>query len=114
MSHCLLPQERSLRESNDTRRSANITELVVLKDREKQLKFELEQAQEQLRREQGRVKHYMEQVRDIFTLLCQMLLDDNWHGVSQLYESPSLSSAAAGQTGTGQHQCWAECQHSTQ
>ncbi len=51
-----------MRESNDTRRSANITELVVLKDRENQLKFELEQVKETLKHEQERSKHYLDQV----------------------------------------------------
>ncbi len=65
---CRVFQERNLRESNDTRRSANITELVMLKDREKQLQFDLEQTREQLGREQGRVQHYMEQVIVLCTL----------------------------------------------
>ena len=55
-------QERSLREGNDSRRSQSITELVLIKDREKNLQFEFNQAKDMLKTEKGRVKHYMEQV----------------------------------------------------
>ena len=51
-----------MRENNDTRRSQNITELVVIKDRENNLQFELNQVKEQLQKEKERVNHYMEQV----------------------------------------------------
>ncbi len=52
-----------MREGQDSRRTQSITELVVIKDREKNLKFELEQTKEMLRHEKERIKHYMEEVR---------------------------------------------------
>lgn len=47
----------------DTRRSQNITELVVLREQEKQLKFELEHSRELLHREQEHVKVLMQKVQ---------------------------------------------------
>ncbi len=46
----------------DTRRSQNITELVVLREQEKQLKFEVDHSRELLQREQERVKMLMQQL----------------------------------------------------
>ncbi len=66
---CHFTQERNLRETQDTRRSQSITDMVVTKEREKQLKFELNQTQEMLKHEQGRVKHYLEEVREYFRFL---------------------------------------------
>ncbi|XP_064652760.1 ELKS/Rab6-interacting/CAST family member 1-like isoform X2 [Lineus longissimus] len=55
-------RERGLRESQDTRRSMNITELVSAKDHEKQLQFEINQLREQLNHEKERCNHYMAQL----------------------------------------------------
>ena len=52
-----------MRESQDTRRSQNITEMVVAKDREKQLQMELNQSRELLRNEQKRCKDMVQQVK---------------------------------------------------
>lgn len=52
-----------MREGMDTRRSQNITELVVLREQEKQLKFELDHSRDLLLREQERVKVLMQQVQ---------------------------------------------------
>ena len=55
-----------MRESQDTRRTLNISELVAAKDKEKQYRFELDQMRELLRHEQDRTKHLMEEVsRDL-------------------------------------------------
>jgi len=55
-------QERSARETTDSRRSQSFTELVTLKDQENQLRAELDQTKEQLKSEQQKVRHYIEQV----------------------------------------------------
>ncbi|KAK2167062.1 hypothetical protein LSH36_32g09010 [Paralvinella palmiformis] len=73
----LLDRERSLRENNDTRRSQNITELVVIKDRENNLQFELNQVKEQLQKEKERVNHYMEQLSKLEQLSTQEKLNAN-------------------------------------
>ncbi|XP_006822190.1 uncharacterized protein LOC100373437 [Saccoglossus kowalevskii] len=57
-----LDRERSLREDRDTKRAADISDLVNTKDKERQLQFELNQVQEQLRQERERIKYYMEQL----------------------------------------------------
>lgn len=56
-------QEKMLRENRDTRHSTHITELVTVRDKEKQLKFDLDQAREALKQERERVAHLMKQVR---------------------------------------------------
>lgn len=55
-------QEKMLRENRDTRHSTHITELVTVRDKEKQLKFDLDQAREVLKQERERVAHLMKQV----------------------------------------------------
>lgn len=55
-------QEKMLRENRDTRHSTHITELVTVRDKEKQLKFDLDQAREALKQERERVAHLMKQV----------------------------------------------------
>ncbi|XP_022091153.1 paramyosin-like [Acanthaster planci] len=57
-----LDRERSLRESRDTRHASNITELVTVRDKEKQLKYELDKAREELKYERDRVQHLMNQL----------------------------------------------------
>ncbi|XP_013381886.1 putative leucine-rich repeat-containing protein DDB_G0290503 [Lingula anatina] len=57
-----LDRERELREATDTRRSVNAVELAASKDRESKLQFELNNTKEQLRQEQDRVRHYMDQL----------------------------------------------------
>ncbi|XP_054754992.2 intraflagellar transport protein 74 homolog [Lytechinus pictus] len=57
-----LDREKMLRESRDTRHSTHITELVTVKDKEKQLKFDLDQARESLKQERERVAHLMKQL----------------------------------------------------
>ncbi|XP_071483729.1 uncharacterized protein [Diadema antillarum] len=57
-----LDREKMLRESRDTRHSSQITELVTVRDKEKQLKFDLDQAREALKQERDRVAHLMQQL----------------------------------------------------
>lgn len=57
-----LDREKMLRETRDTRHSTHITELVTVRDKEKQLKFELDQAREALKQERERVAHLMKQL----------------------------------------------------
>ncbi|XP_070533240.1 outer dense fiber protein 2-like [Ptychodera flava] len=57
-----LDRERTLREDRDTKRAADITELVTVKDREQQLQFELNQAKNQLQQEKDRIRFYMEKL----------------------------------------------------
>jgi chromosome segregation ATPase len=57
-----LERERSLRESTDTRHSQNVSELATLKDHENNLRLGLDQAKDQLRQEQEKVKHLLEQI----------------------------------------------------
>ena len=58
---CVL-QEKALRENKDERRSKDITELVKLREQEKALKFEVNQAQELLQREKEHTERLMQQV----------------------------------------------------
>ena len=58
-----LAQERSLRESTEGRRSAEIGELLTAKDLGNQLQLEITNLKDQLAHEQERSKHYLDQVR---------------------------------------------------
>ena len=61
--YCLFEQERDTRESQDTRTSQNISDMVLAKDGEKALQYELQQLHQQLVLEQQRNKEYMINVR---------------------------------------------------
>jgi hypothetical protein len=71
-------QEREFRENQETRRSLNITELVSVKDHEKQLQFDIDQLRDQLKHEQERCSHYMDQVR-IKTGILEFTIHDVAH-----------------------------------
>ncbi|KAL5014844.1 hypothetical protein ScPMuIL_009114 [Solemya velum] len=57
-----LTRERGLREANDDRRAKNITDFVEMRDREKDLHFEIEHLREQLRLGQIRCTELVEQL----------------------------------------------------
>ena len=48
----------------EARHSGNISEMVQVKGKEKELQFELDYLREQLKKEQDKVKQYQEQVGD--------------------------------------------------
>ena len=48
----------------EARHSGNISEMVQVKGKEKELQFELDYLREQLKKEQDKVKQYQEQVSD--------------------------------------------------
>ena len=52
-----------MRENRDTRHATNITELVTVRDKEKQLSFDLQKARNELQHERDRVQHLLDQVR---------------------------------------------------
>ena len=56
-------QEKALRENKDDRRSKDITELVKLREQERTLKFEANQAKELLQREQEHTQRLLQQVK---------------------------------------------------
>lgn len=60
----MLLQEKNLRDEIEARHSSNIAETVQVKEKEKELKFEIDYIQEQLRKEQEKAKMFQEQVRD--------------------------------------------------
>ncbi|XP_071804744.1 uncharacterized protein [Asterias amurensis] len=57
-----LDRERTLRENRDTRHATNITELVTVRDKEKQLSFDLQKARNELQHERDRVQHLLDQL----------------------------------------------------
>ncbi|XP_072038684.1 uncharacterized protein [Amphiura filiformis] len=57
-----LERERGLRENRDERHANTITESVSLKEQGKQLKYELDQTKDELKRERDRVEHLMGQL----------------------------------------------------
>ena len=60
--HVFFFQEKSLRESQEERRTQSISEVVAAQEKEKALAYELEKTKDLLKTEQDRSKHYMEQV----------------------------------------------------
>ena len=58
-------QERQFKDDKETRRQANIQELVTLKESEKQLQRELNHYKEQLRIEQQKYRNVTEKVRGL-------------------------------------------------
>ena len=59
-----MTQEKNLRDEIETRHSSNISEMVCVKEKEKELKFELDYVSEQLKKEQDRVRQIQEQVSE--------------------------------------------------
>ncbi|XP_074656380.1 uncharacterized protein LOC141909699 isoform X2 [Tubulanus polymorphus] len=57
-----IDRERDLRESQETRRSADFTELLSAKDGQKHLQLEMNQMRDELQRERELSKHYREQL----------------------------------------------------
>ena len=55
-------QEKELRESQESRRSQGISEMLVAKDQEKKLKGELNETRDQLRMAEDRIKQLVDQV----------------------------------------------------
>lgn len=58
----LLYQERGARQTTESRHTQSHSELIQLRDREKDAKFEISHLQEQLRKEQEKSRHYLENV----------------------------------------------------
>lgn len=56
-----LEREKNLRDEMEARHSGDISEMVQVKEKEKEMKFELNYIQEQLRKEQDKVKKFQEQ-----------------------------------------------------
>jgi hypothetical protein len=55
-------QERGARETTESRHTQSHTELLQLRDKEKDIRFEVSHLQEQLRKEQEKSRHYLENV----------------------------------------------------
>lgn len=57
-----LEREKNLRDEMSARHSTDFSEMVQVKEKEKEMKFELNYIQEQLRKEQDKVKQFQEQI----------------------------------------------------
>ena len=71
-------KEKNLRDEIETRHQMNIAEVVQHKDREKEIRFELEYVKEQLKKEQEKVHQFHEQVQWTIANKPDIRLNKKW------------------------------------